>query len=205
MAALAIATLLAAPLWMTVLSRMREGPSWQRDPRPQFWFAGRGSASVDHIPAKIARMSGGAMWSGDGGTVVPLRPLVVRVTSRGWNLLVASEPWSSAWRVYWNGQRLPPVRVNGAFVGTFVPPGTATIELRYRPAALDDGLRLALAGIVLLAVTLRWRWYLWLATPQAMRWLLLPAYATVVISHRVDVAGGADPSGYFPQAPPWCG
>src|SRR5258706_3714995 len=173
MAALAIATLLAAPLWMTALSRVREGPSWQRDPHPQFWFATPASASVDHVPARIVRMSGGAMWNGTGGTVVPLRPFVVRVTSRGWNLLVASEPWSSAWRVYWNGQRLPPVRVNGAFVGTFVPPGTATIELRYRPAALDDGLRLALAGVVLLARTLPWRLYLLLATPPATRSLLL--------------------------------
>lgn len=113
----------------------------------------RNGAAVDHVPAKIARLSAGAL-SADlaGGGVRLLRytnnESVLRVVSRGWNLLVTSDVSMPGWRVYWNGDRLPPVIVNGAFLGTFIPPGEGEVRLRYLPTEFVDGLR---AGAVTLA------------------------------------------------------
>jgi hypothetical protein len=72
------------------------------------------------------------------------------VASRGWNLLVTSDASWPGWRITWNGARLAPVLVNGAFLGVFLPPGKGVIELRYRPREFDLGL--ALAGGALLAL-----------------------------------------------------
>jgi hypothetical protein len=72
------------------------------------------------------------------------------VSSRGWNLLVTSDASWPGWRIRWNGALLPPVLVNGAFLGVFLPPGKGVLELRYRPWEFDLGL--ALAGGALLAL-----------------------------------------------------
>jgi uncharacterized membrane protein YfhO len=74
------------------------------------------------------------------------------VTSNGWNLLVSSDVHWPGWRAYWNGKRQPPVIVNGAFLGCFVPPGKGQLELRYRPDEFTNGLRAAGAGATLLII-----------------------------------------------------
>jgi len=56
--------------------------------------------------------------------------------------------WPS-WRAWWNGKRQPVVTVNDAFLGVFVPPGHGTLELRYRPDAFLDGLRISGAGTLI--------------------------------------------------------
>jgi hypothetical protein len=226
-------------------------------------------ATVDHVPEKVAQLSNstlprlgeGALLKGDGASLamrrVPDGHFVVDVESRGWNLLVSSEPFWTGWRVYWNGERMPPVSVNCAFIGTFVPPGRGTIELRYHPAVWDSALRLCAAGVLLLILTLLWPWHIVaapaaaalaqlihhsmrtgavamaspptapqltghterlsqrlaglarLAAPLSRRAgvttlaLLLFTYGGVLVSRRVDTAGGADSSGYLNQARLW--
>jgi hypothetical protein len=91
------------------------------------------------------------LFTGAGGAVRLLSYTGSRtcldVASRGWNLLVTSDASWPGWRITWNGARLPPVLVNGAFLGAFLPPGKGVLELRYRPREFDFGLALA-AGLV---------------------------------------------------------
>ncbi len=126
-------------------------------------------AVVDHVPSKVLRIgsgaflphSEGAFQHGAGGTVVFRHGQVgaLDVDSQGWNLLVSSVPWWTGWRVYWNGERMPPVAVNGAFLGMFVPPGHGVAEVRYHPEVWDTAIRLAGLGLLFLVITCLWPWH----------------------------------------------
>ena len=177
---------------------------------------------VDHIPPKIVRLGGNDIRP-SGGTLsdVQLRngEITARVRSSGWNLLVTSEPAWTGWRAWWNGERLPPVVVNHAFVGTFVPPGDGVVEIRYAPDAFDEGLRVAGFAILFIVATLVWPWYLRIpllqihlpkirtpAGPPALHLALalgVVIYAAVLVFHFTPVAGGADSSGYANHARLW--
>jgi hypothetical protein len=245
LAAMSCAALLAAPWWLPAIDLQPE--TVRSDVTPRFYFAPTLSG---HVPSKIRAMSHDALPRvGAGGTVVLRRvapDFAMDVDSRGWNLLGSTVPWWNGWRVYWNGERLPPVRIGNLYVGTFVPPGVGTIRVRYRPDQFDQGLRLAVAGVLLLIVTLLWPWHVFAAphTQAFMRALgegvraiplprprapslaplsrgiaavgrlgsrfapsivvaLFIVYGAVLITHRVDTAGGADSSGYLNQARLW--
>jgi len=81
---------------------------------------------------------------------VPTRILVsIQMETAG--MVVLADLWDEGWRAYLNGRRVPVLRVNHAIRGVVVPPGTATLEFRYRPASLIWGLCLAgLAGVLLI-------------------------------------------------------
>jgi hypothetical protein len=110
----------------------------------------RARAFVDHIPAKVGAIPNDT----EGGTVRVARygpnDAELEVESRGWNLLVSSDEWWPGWRAYWNGRRMPHVRVNGAFAGVFVPPGRGIVRLRYQPKEFDDGVKAAAATLFVL-------------------------------------------------------
>ena len=114
----------------------------------------RARTLVDHIPEKVSRLAGAIPNEPQGGEVRVLRygpnAAELEVTSNGWNLLVSSDEWWPGWRAYWNGRRMPHVRVNGAFVGVFVPPGRGIVRLRYQPKEFDDGVRVAAATLIVL-------------------------------------------------------
>ncbi|HEU5162895.1 MAG TPA: glycosyltransferase family 39 protein [Thermoanaerobaculia bacterium] len=203
----------------------------------------RSGATVDHVPGKILRRGG--LRPPRSETSEELTPALetraVRIESFGegraalrigdgdWELLVSSEAWWPGWRSYWNGERLPPVIVNAAFVGAFVPPGDGTLELRYRPDAFDDGLRTGALGLILLAGTLVWPWFQrvpdrerrpW-RRPHALEplaqsaaslartisrhaaaagWLLFLGYSVFLGVNGAAIAGGSDSSGYMNHA-----
>lgn len=117
---------------------------------------------VDHIPAPIRAATptlDGTHVRGGLVRVQSYRPngTTLEVESNGWNLLVSSDVHWPGWRAYWNGKRQPPVIVNGAFLGCFVPPGQGVLELRYHPTEFDHGLRAAgIGALVLLGIVLLW-------------------------------------------------
>ena len=118
-------------------------------------------ATVDHIPDKIARLSGGAL-KGESLSLQKGRVELasygpnsasMHVSSSGWGLLVSSDVNMPGWRVYWNRQRLPPVLVNGAFLGTFVPPGDGIITFRYLPTGFVVGEYVAAGTLFLVSLS----------------------------------------------------
>lgn len=124
----------------------------------------RTRATVDHIPAPVdAHKDFPLDEKTAGGVVNTITPVTdgvrLDVQSRGWNLLVSNRAWWPGWRAYLRKERLRPVRVNGAFVGVFVPGGSGEIQFRYRPREVDDGLRAGAVGLLLAAITTLWPWY----------------------------------------------
>ncbi len=223
------------------------------DPLPDFYLAPRFYISsgtplqaepierdrvlVDHLPAKVAGMGAPAKETvSAGGSVAVERrgedAFSLRIASTGWNVLVTNHAAWSGWRAYWNGQRLPPVIVNHAFVGSFVPPGSGTLAFRFRPDEVDIGTRIAGGGLLLFVLTLVFPWYQrvrlpeirvrWRAGDLARRvdvsrirtaragspalhwfWLLLGLYLVLLIANFAGIAGGADSSGYLNQSRLW--
>ena len=198
LASLALAALLAAPWWMPGVEAMQHP---NEAVRGSFRFAPL--AATDHVPAKIAGLAGELPQQLRGGRVEAVGDLRARVRSDGWNLLASPHAWWPGWRVYVNGERMPPVRVDGRFAGTFVPPGEATIEFRYRPRTFDLGLRASALGLILL---LAWPWLERIRIRIPLERIAIAAlvlYAAILIAHRCGVAGGADSSGYLNQARLW--
>jgi hypothetical protein len=126
-------------------------------------------AVVDHVPSKVAGRaphflpSQDQAWVGSGRgsvKVVEFRNnrTILDVTADAWALLATSDTHWAGWRAYVNGQREPPVTVNGAFVGVFVPPGQSRVEFRYRPAGFERGLRTTAAGALIIAIAAAVRW-----------------------------------------------
>lgn len=114
-------------------------------------------AIVDHIPLRVAAADHSIVRGATRGGAVRLldygpNRTQVHVESKGWNLFVTSEVSWPGWRVYWNGKRQPPVVVNGAFLGCFVPPGRGLLELKYSPAEFDVALRALAVGVIGLAL-----------------------------------------------------
>lgn len=66
-------------------------------------------------------------------------------------LVVLADNWDSGWRAYWNGHRVPILRVNYAIRGVIVPAGNGTLEFIYQPMSLILGLWLAGFGAVILS------------------------------------------------------
>lgn len=120
------------------------------------------TAFVDHIPDWVQRRAPGLgqqqppIMRGGSIQVVEYTPTTtrLRIRSDGWNLLVSSDTAWRGWRAYWNGERIPPVIVNGGFVGAFVPPGEGELRLRYYPRPFETGLKTSGATLVGFAVFL---------------------------------------------------
>lgn len=70
-------------------------------------------------------------------------------------LVVTSQPAIPGWRLEVDGQSRQPVRVNGAFLGTYLEAGTHRLEFRYAPRSWRWGWVLALLGGLAAAVGLR--------------------------------------------------
>lgn len=188
--------------------RIQFAPSYRVDV-PHLPFA-PDDVLVDHLPAKIERLGAPRRSAASAHREVKVDAAGhVHIRSDGWNLVVTNQPARPGWRVYWNGERLPPVTVKRLFVGTFVPPGSGVLALRFRPDQMDDGLRLSVLGLILFAVMLWRRWYL--GEGQRLAGLLpheglpigissgflLAGYLVILLANFSDVAGGADSSGYL--------
>ncbi|HEY0590436.1 MAG TPA: YfhO family protein, partial [Thermoanaerobaculia bacterium] len=72
----------------------------------------------------------------------------LRVDAPRWSLIASSIPWWRGWTVTRNGKRVEPIRVNGAFLGFAVPPGTTDVRVRYEPWTFRAGAGIALVTLV---------------------------------------------------------
>jgi hypothetical protein len=109
----------------------------------------RAQAIVDRKPPHVpVRFGGGTV------RIVDYEPnrTTLDVDSRGWNLLVTSDTHWAGWKARVNGTAHDVVTVNGAFVGLFVPPGKAKVELWYWPDEVTHGLVAGIVGLALLAL-----------------------------------------------------
>ncbi len=65
-------------------------------------------------------------------------------------LVASSQPAMPGWRVRVNNQVVQPVRINGAFLGFWVPAGVADVSVRYQAVPFRVAVGVALFGIALL-------------------------------------------------------
>lgn len=76
----------------------------------------------------------------------------VHANAPRWSLVVSSIPWWPGWKVVRNGESVKPIRVNGAFLGFAVPPGTSDARVQYSPTTWWLGLVLSALGVATLLI-----------------------------------------------------
>ena len=103
-------------------------------------------------------------WTGSGESYAEIRAMkledgrgILELPPRASPALLATSlPHWQGWRKANAGPvALKTRRIHGAYLGVEIPPGTARVELRYRPPGLLSGSALFLAGALLLAFTAR--------------------------------------------------
>ena len=127
------------------------------DPLPRWFFPRK----VEVIrPAEIDRWIAGLQdahrvaifqeeagaWRPARGEGPPPRPLltkpghiILEIPAGDERLLATSIVWSQGWSARAVDQRLPVLKVNGAFVGVRIPAGASRVELRFLPPGLIAG------------------------------------------------------------------
>jgi uncharacterized membrane protein YfhO len=87
--------------------------------------------------------------------IVAVQPADYRIDVHAprWSLVVSSIPWWPGWKVERNGKRVDPIRVNGLFLGFAVPPGESNVHVWYAPWTFWGGVWVAMATLLILAVT----------------------------------------------------
>jgi hypothetical protein len=75
----------------------------------------------------------------------------VRYTAATPSLLKLAESWFPGWRASSGGADLPVVRLDHAFMGVVVPPGSGEVEFRYRSTRFLLGAAISVLGAALLA------------------------------------------------------
>ena len=105
---------------------------------------------VEGVPRGGTRQNGrlGGMWLRE---VNPQR-FRMAIDAIGPLLVASSEPAAPGWVVRVNHEVVPIVRVNGAFLGFWVPAGHSRVSIEYQPSSFRIGLLLALMTLATLAV-----------------------------------------------------
>jgi hypothetical protein len=67
-------------------------------------------------------------------------------------LIASSEPAVPGWTIKVNHKVVPAVRINGAFLGFWVPPGHSQVSIEYLPSSFRIGALLAALTIATLAI-----------------------------------------------------
>jgi hypothetical protein len=118
----------------------------------------RQTALVDRLPAQLGSHERGTQFPAGAAELTIRRyennseELDVRAESL--SLLVSSDAWWPGWRATLDGKPLDVVKVNGAFVGVFVPPGKGLLRIDYRPHGFVTGSAISASAAALLALTL---------------------------------------------------
>jgi hypothetical protein len=133
---------------------------------PRAFVASRVVASSDPLAAFTRSQDPRAVAIPAGNSDVVVSPARVRIEQYDGNgetvrveceratFIATSEVGLRGWRLERDGARWPLVRVNGIFLGWWVPPGGGLFALRYRPPGIEAGATLALLGLAALAAML---------------------------------------------------
>ncbi|HVR42925.1 MAG TPA: hypothetical protein VMS56_05710 [Thermoanaerobaculia bacterium] len=129
-----------------------------------------GTAIVKRLPSRIMPLAARDLFGEPApGSSAPSVRLVraegdqfeMEIEATRWTLVVSSQPDWPGWRVIRNGdEALKTIKVNVAFMGFLVPPGSSTIRVYYAPRSFWVGSWIALstlAGLALAGVAVRWR------------------------------------------------
>ncbi|MCA1617108.1 MAG: YfhO family protein, partial [Acidobacteria bacterium] len=81
----------------------------------------------------------------------------LRVATPRPTLVASSQPAMPWWRVRVNGETVQPVRINGAFLGFWVPGGVADVSVRYRSVPFRGSVAVCLGALVALVLGSRMR------------------------------------------------
>ncbi len=79
--------------------------------------------------------------------------LVLKVEARDPAYLVLSEVYYPGWHIRLDGKEATLLRANSAFVATFIPAGTETVEFYYDPQSFKTGLVISGCGIFVLLIS----------------------------------------------------
>jgi hypothetical protein len=77
----------------------------------------------------------------------------VEVNAATPSILEVGEHYDRGWRVRVDGNPAPALAVDGAILGTVVPAGRHSVELRFRPPGFFEGIAVALVALALALVT----------------------------------------------------
>lgn len=77
----------------------------------------------------------------------------LRVATSAASLVASSQPAMPWWQVRVNGQVIAPVRINGAFLGFWVPAGVSDVSVKYRPLPFRLAVGLAALAVSTLFLT----------------------------------------------------
>ena len=106
---------------------------------------------------------------GDVADAVATNPQGVTIAVRRWNgieyrlgvqapgpaIIASSHPAMPGWDVRINGKPVPPLRINGAFLGFRVPQGDSSVQIKYRPRSVRASIAITLLALMILGVALR--------------------------------------------------
>ena len=85
-----------------------------------------------------------ARFFAEGAQIAIINDYELRVTTSHPALINSSIAWWKGWRVTYDGRRLEPQLVHGAFLGFTVPAGQGTVRVRYVPMSFYGSAALAL-------------------------------------------------------------
>ncbi len=113
---------------------------------------------LSRIASALTYLSAPGRAETHAGAIMPVfveerRPeeVVLSIEPEQVSLLVVADAWHPGWRVWVDGRPRPLYRVGGYFRGVVVFPGEQTVRMRYEPRGWVWGVRLFLAGVVILA------------------------------------------------------
>jgi len=141
---------------------------------PRAFVAGRAvrAGSVDDAVAIISApdfraRSSAVLRGGDAPQVVEGQsgpatlerrsPERMQVRAQGPGLLVVGEHFDPGWRASIDGRAAPVLETDLAALGVVLPPGPATVELRFVPRGLVPGLWAAIAAATALVAAVAWQ------------------------------------------------
>jgi hypothetical protein len=130
----------------------RVGADWQKEVGAIGDFRETAVGEGKDVPPLFANPPGVTVDARERGPAA----FELRIESPADAFVASSQPAMRGWEVWVNGRWKRPLRVNGAFLGFFVPAGESRAEVLYRPASFLWSQGAAVLGGMLLLLQALW-------------------------------------------------